>query len=99
MGGGAIFRFCEGGYSCYEGGHRAHGGSPTRENPVTGVSFNRFVKNMAENKLWSTFGLILEYPLEYLTTPLSYVLLSSLFICGMDLPLEKRDQPHTWLLW
>ena len=22
-----------GGHSCYEGGHRAHGGSPTRENP------------------------------------------------------------------
>ena len=25
-----------GGHSCYEGGHRAHGGSPTRENPATG---------------------------------------------------------------
>ena len=22
-----------GGHSCYEGGHRAHGGPPTRENP------------------------------------------------------------------
>ena len=36
MGGGTIFRFY-GGHSCYEGGHRAHGGSPslpTRENPA-----------------------------------------------------------------
>ena len=36
-GGGTIFQFY-GGHSCYEGGHRAHGGSPqpppTRENPV-----------------------------------------------------------------
>ena len=31
-GGGAIFGFY-GGHSCYEGGHRAHGG-PTRENPA-----------------------------------------------------------------
>ena len=32
-GGGTIFQFY-GGHSCYEGGHRAHGGSPpTRENP------------------------------------------------------------------
>ena len=30
--GGTIFIFC-GGHSCYEGGHIARGGSPTRENP------------------------------------------------------------------
>ena len=33
-----------GGHSCYEGGHRAHGGSPsphTRENPVGGCSVHR----------------------------------------------------------
>ena len=33
-----------GGHSCYEGGHRAHGGSPsphTRENPVGGSSVHR----------------------------------------------------------
>ena len=35
-GGGATFQFYGGGHSCYEGGHRAHGGPPvppTRENP------------------------------------------------------------------
>ena len=32
-GGGTIFGFY-GGHSCYEEGHRAHGGPPTRENPV-----------------------------------------------------------------
>ena len=26
-GGGAIFRFYGGGHNCYDGGHRAHGGS------------------------------------------------------------------------
>ena len=34
--GGTILRFYGGGHSCYEGAHRAHGGSPsplTRENP------------------------------------------------------------------
>ena len=33
-----------GGHSCYEGGHRARGGSPsphTRENPVGGCSVHR----------------------------------------------------------
>ena len=35
MGGGTIFGFY-GGHSCYEGGHKAHGGPPTRENPATG---------------------------------------------------------------
>ena len=41
-GGGAIFRFY-GGHSCYEGGHRAHGGSvpPTRENPVLSYQVNK----------------------------------------------------------
>ena len=33
MGGGAILGFY-GGDSCYEEGHRAHGGPSTRENPV-----------------------------------------------------------------
>ena len=32
-GGGTILGFY-GGPSCYEGGHRAHGGPPTRENPA-----------------------------------------------------------------
>ena len=31
-GGGAILRFYRG-HSCYEGGHRAHGSPPIRENP------------------------------------------------------------------
>ena len=36
-GGGGQFLDFMGGHSCYEGGHRAHGGSPlTRENPATG---------------------------------------------------------------
>ena len=42
-GGGTILRFY-GGHSCYEGGHRAYGGSPsphTRENPVRGCSVHR----------------------------------------------------------
>ena len=41
MGGGDNFWILWGGHSCYEGGHRAHGGPPsppppTRENPATG---------------------------------------------------------------
>ena len=39
MGGGDNFWILWGTHSCYEGGHRAHGGppkSPTRENPATG---------------------------------------------------------------
>ena len=36
MGGGTIFRFY-GGHSCYEGGHRAHGGPPSWENPDIGT--------------------------------------------------------------
>ena len=51
-GGGAIFRFCAGGgHNCYERGHRAHGGPPTRENPrdfqqnVTGVRMLGFTPN------------------------------------------------------
>ena len=36
-GGGGQFLDFIGGHSCYEGGHRAHRGSPpTRENPATG---------------------------------------------------------------
>ena len=31
-GGGVNFRFCQVGHNCYEGGHIAHGGPPTREN-------------------------------------------------------------------
>ena len=33
MGGGQFLDFMEG-HNCYKGGHRAHGGPPTRENPV-----------------------------------------------------------------
>ena len=33
MEGGDNFSILWGGHSCYEGGHRAHGGPPTRENP------------------------------------------------------------------
>ena len=39
MGGGDNFWILWGGHSCYEGGHRAHGGPPsppTKENPATG---------------------------------------------------------------
>ena len=33
-GGGGIFRFYGGDTAVLRGGHRAHGGPPTRENPV-----------------------------------------------------------------
>ena len=44
QGGGDNFKILLGEHSCYEGGHRAHGGSPqspTRENPVGGCSVHR----------------------------------------------------------
>ena len=34
VGGGGKFLDSMGGHSCYEGGHRVHGGPPTRENPA-----------------------------------------------------------------
>ena len=38
MGGGGQFLDFMGGHSCYEGGHRAYGGSPTRETLDVGRS-------------------------------------------------------------
>ena len=37
MGGGTIFEFY-GGHSCYEGGHRAHGGSPPLGKTLPGMT-------------------------------------------------------------
>ena len=47
-GGGGQFLDFMGGHSCYEGGHRAHGGippvPPTRENPVTNVYLGTLIQ-------------------------------------------------------
>ena len=76
MGGGGQFFDFMGGHSCYEGGHRAHGGPPIRENPdftladalVTIQTINLSVPGSELKKEMNGRGRHLEQKIWFLTT-------------------------------